>query len=432
MPAEDLTPAVDTHSHAPARAEPPKTAFPTPEAKVQPSAGAVQAAPRPIHTFVVQTSPQTASAPPMSSAAPPPRHPAPPEPDSILERDKTLDRLLRAIREAGPLEGEIPASNPEFTHLVRTSPGATSASLMPPATAPPHRRVSATPRTMEAASWAAVPQVPSPPPPPAVAEPAPTAITPRRVMPARDGSPRTTILVRCSSEISRLGVKLALTTKSMGRATTRISIQFKNWMETKAAPAMPRLGRSVWLPSIRLWSWAKTRAALTMKSMDISGAQHSTGLDDRAHATQSAPAMESMGQARPQSPMRLQRWFDPRRSSRLAKPPVVAYCWTADTPHPVKIADISSGGVHLLTDARWPRGGVLPMTLQRTDRASQAPESWIVINFMVIRLCDDGVAGAFIPSTHRLARFIASRAENCADDRALKRFVRHLAVPAGA
>ena len=165
-----------------------------------------------------------------------------------------------------------------------------------------------------------------------------------------------------------------------------------------------------------------------MESPEIAASQPPAGLDDLTHATQTAPEMGSMGRTRSRRASRLDKWFDPRRSSRLAKPPAVAYCWTVDTPHPVEIADISSGGVHLLTDARWPQGGVLSMTLQRTDRTSQTPESWIVIDFMVIRLCDDGVAGAFIPSTNGVSRIIPSRAENCADDRALKRFVKYLAV----
>src|SRR6185437_9731845 len=187
-------------------------------------------------------------------------------------------------------------------------------------------------------------------------------------------------------------------------------------------------GRGLWEISGRFESVLTAKSGQTMVSAEIARSRPPTGLDDHAYAAQSAPEVESMGRARLRPRSRLEDWFGPRRSARLAQPPAVAYCWTADTPDPIEIADISSGGVHLLTDVRWPRGGVLSMTLQRTDRTSEMPESWVVINFMVTRLCSDGVAGAFIPTTHRLAGFVHGPAENCADGRTLKRFVRHLAV----
>lgn len=503
LPAED-------RPHAPACAEPPKSHFHA-GAEVQPSARLVQraAAARATGAFLVQASRAAASMPLMPAAAAPSRHPAPPETDSNVEKDKVRDSLLRAISAteiAVRLGGEIAASNPQSRMRVQTSPQAASATLMPPPTAPLRRQASATTSMIEAAIFAAIPQVPSPPQAVVAAVSAPADIAPRLLTPAQDGAPRATILVWHNGEINRAGAKLASAMQSMGRAswrlsvrlqnrvwakaaltmestsrvTIQLSIQFKNWMGTKFAPAMERLGRSVWQLSIQFMNWVVERAGLTVKrtsrtttqlsirsknwmetkaapalshlgrsmwrlsvrlwnraeanfalisgSTNIAGSQLSTGLDDRAHAMQTAPGSESMGETKPQSPPGFKRWFDPRRSSRLAKPPVVAYCWTADTPHSIKIADISSGGVHLLTDVRWPRGGVLSMTLQRTDRTKEMPESWIVIDFIVMRLCKDGVAGAFIPSTHRLSRFIPSRAENCADDRTLKSFVRHLAA----
>ena len=370
-------------------------------------AGEIPASHSQLRRFV-QTSPESASVPLMPPPASPPRHPEPaasPEPDNIAELDKTRDRLLHAIGGtvvAGHLGGEIPASHAQLRHLVQTSPESASVPLMPVIAAPLHRPVSETSRTIEAASWAAVPQVPSPPQPVAAAESAPADTAPLPATPAQDRSPRITILARSTGEKSHLGAKVALTAKSVGRATTQLSIQFKNWMQKKAAPAVGRLGQSVW--------------------------QILTGVDDFAHAQPGAPATDGMAQSRLQPQTWIEKWCDPRRNSRLARPPVVAYCWTADTPLPVEIVDISSTGVHLVTEACWPLGGVLSMTLQRTDRTSDTPESWIVIDFRVIRLCNDGVAGAFIPSTQRRSRSIPSRAEDCADSRALKRFVSHLAV----
>lgn len=464
------TPVDGRQAHAPACTEPPRRQFPASGAEIQRAPRMVQRAPaaRSTGAFLVQNTPVASSMPLMPPPAAPSHHPMPPEPDSIVERDEARERLLRAIcatEIAGRLEGEFTASNPRSRMRVQTSPQAASAPLMPPPTALPQRRASATTsrpatasRMVGAATFAAIPQVPSPPQPVAVTAgsvPAITAAPPPA--PAQDDSPRVSILAWCNGEINRLGAKLALAAKSMGRAalqfsvgfrnravpkaalavdgTSRaaiqLSIHFKKGMETKALPAIKHLGRSFWRLSIRLWSRAEARAPLTVKSTDVAASLPSTRLDDRAPATRSAPRMESVDEPRPQSPTRLKRWFGPRRSSRLAMPPAVAYCWTADTPHPIKIADISSGGVHLLTDVRWPRGGALSMTLQRTDRTKEMPESWIVIDFIVTRYCDDGVAGAFIPSNHRLSPFIPSRADNCADERTLKHFVRQLAVPGG-
>ena len=440
---------------------------------------------------LVQTSPQAASMPLMPSAASTSRHPAPPEPDSIVERDSARERLLRAIcatEIAGRLGGEFAASNPQSRMRVQTSPQAASAPLMPPPAVLPQRRVSATTSKMvetamiEAVPFAAIPQFPSSTQPVAVVSGSPPAITaPLPPMSAQDDSTRVTILVWCKGQINRLGAKLALAAKSTSRTAIQLSVHFKNWMGTKAVPAMEHLGRSVWQLSVRsskgaearavltvkstsratihlsihfknwistkavpamehlgrsVWQLpvrnskrAEARAVLTVKSRDIAGPQPSTGLGDRVRAMQSTSVLESTDQPRPQSPTRFKMWFGPRRSPRLEKPPAVAYCWTADTPHSIKIADISTGGVHLLTDVRWPRGGAFSMTLKRTDIKNETPGSWIVIDFIVIRYCDDGVAGTFIPSTHRLSPYIPTRAENCADEWTLKRFVKHLAVP---
>ncbi len=130
--------------------------------------------------------------------------------------------------------------------------------------------------------------------------------------------------------------------------------------------------------------------------------------------------------------LRLERWFenwispDPRRSKRLMNPPLVAYHWIVDTPQALKIADISSGGLHLVIDERWPPGNIISMTLQRTDKAIGAPESWIAVDFVVVRWCPDGLAGAFIPSWPGLAYVEAGRAANCADKKTLEQFVKRL------
>ena len=131
--------------------------------------------------------------------------------------------------------------------------------------------------------------------------------------------------------------------------------------------------------------------------------------------------------------MQLQSWFnkwfgppDPRHNPRVSKPPLVAYHWIVDVPQALRIADISAGGLRLFTKDRWSEGNIVSMTLQRTDKPQGSPESWIAVDFLVMRWCKDGVAGAFIPSAPGLTGSVAGRAENAANKKTLERFVGQL------
>lgn len=128
------------------------------------------------------------------------------------------------------------------------------------------------------------------------------------------------------------------------------------------------------------------------------------------------------------------KWFDPpdprRRSARLSAPPLAAYHWTMDVPQGLKIANISSGGMCLVTHERWTDGVIVSLTLQRTDMPKGSAESWIAVDFVVTRWCEDGIAGAFIPSRPGQHDAVAGRAMNCADKKTLERFVMQLATPA--
>lgn len=127
-----------------------------------------------------------------------------------------------------------------------------------------------------------------------------------------------------------------------------------------------------------------------------------------------------------------QKWFgppDPRHSRRVAEPPLVAFHWIVDTPQALRIANISAGGLHLLTNERWSPGNIVSMTLQRTDMPKGSRESWIAVDFLVMRWCKDGMAGAFIASVPGLKNAVSGRAQNCADKRTLERFVEKLASP---
>lgn len=150
-------------------------------------------------------------------------------------------------------------------------------------------------------------------------------------------------------------------------------------------------------------------------------------------ASKVGQAMERIDRAELGVETRLLEWFgpqDPRRTPRMAAPPLVAYHWIMNAGQELKIADISAGGLYLLTDDRWSEGNIISMTLQRTDMEKGAPESWIAVDFVVTRWCDEGLAGAFIPARPGTSFAAAGRAENCADKRALERFVKRLADPA--
>lgn len=128
------------------------------------------------------------------------------------------------------------------------------------------------------------------------------------------------------------------------------------------------------------------------------------------------------------------RWFDPpdprRRSSRVAAPPLIAYHWSMDMPQGLKIGDISSSGMYLLTPERWTEGVIVSLTLQRTDMDKGLPESWIAVDFVVTRWGQDGIGGEFIPWRPGLTDAVAGRANNCADKKTLERFVAQLTAPA--
>ncbi|HEV2133305.1 MAG TPA: hypothetical protein VGR47_03505 [Terracidiphilus sp.] len=128
------------------------------------------------------------------------------------------------------------------------------------------------------------------------------------------------------------------------------------------------------------------------------------------------------------------KWFDPpdprRRNNRVAAPPLAAYHWTMDVPQGLKIADISPGGMYLITEERWTEGVIVSLTLQRTDMEKGSPDSWIAVDFVVTRWGRDGIGGEFIPRRPGLTDAVAGRASNCADKKTLERFVSQLAAPA--
>lgn len=142
---------------------------------------------------------------------------------------------------------------------------------------------------------------------------------------------------------------------------------------------------------------------------------------------------ERLDWAESQLETRFEKWFEPpdprRRSRRLPKPPVLAFYWPSHDQRACEVVDISLGGLHLITEDRWPEGSIVSLALQRTDRVKGTPDSWMAVDFRVVRLCEGSLAGAFIPSPPDLRYTAAGRAENCADRKTLNRFVQQLVPP---
>lgn len=387
---------------------------------------------------------------------------------------------VASARTAPPLAGPVvhqprPPAMPRM-RLVQDSN--TSRRLMPPATAPSLRPAPALPASAERLSITAAPRLTSPPQLAPISEPAPAATTPRASASVESAAPGVPKHTRRSADISRIAAKTAealrptaqaltqlakgsqnwlatnvpLVLKRVRRTGAQLSISLKNWAQTQAAPGVARtcragmriavslnrwagreaafgfkrIGRAGTQAAISLKHWSQSEAALAGKRRSQAGAQLSAALKP---PVESKPAQitQSVSHAKTQVATGLKTRFGPRRLPRMVEPPVVAYCWAADTPQALRIADISTGGLHLLTDVRWPLGATVPVTLQRTDRPKEAPESWIVIDFMILRWCKDGLAGTLNPPT---PYSVASGAINCADRTTLKRFVKQLAVPA--
>ena len=105
------------------------------------------------------------------------------------------------------------------------------------------------------------------------------------------------------------------------------------------------------------------------------------------------------------------RWFKseesttPRRSERRPAPGLFAYHSTdlaatdpttiAPSSKPDEIANISSTGVYLLTDERWPPGTIISLTLQRKGPPESSSERRITLPAKAVRWGKDGVGLSF-------------------------------------
>lgn len=113
----------------------------------------------------------------------------------------------------------------------------------------------------------------------------------------------------------------------------------------------------------------------------------------------SNPALEkSMTSSRPKDPLmkRLMRWLvpDQRVATRHTMPPVTAYLGLVRSSKEFKVGDVSVAGFYMLTDERWIHGTGFPVTLERTDEASQGQT--LTVYATVVRTGEDGVGFTFL------------------------------------
>ena len=400
--------------------------------------------------------------------SPSPADPLPnPSSESAPETDDIGARLLRAIEDTEiarrlgqpptPIVRRAPATfRAPSTLLVRT-PSAGSTPLMPSPAATPRRPAPVASSIAEQVLPIALPlPFPFPPPPaaapeipPALAQPTPAAspddlslsappppsrveelqrLTARAAQSAAQSAARTLhAATRLSTALWNWLVAVAAAAfVRMAQTGARLSLELGNWLRHTAVPVTVRAGRGTILLFIAFSNWLVHQAALARERRAQAVAQRSIARARRTAPKPAAAAAPAVRPAKQVSTRRFKSLFDPRQNPRLEQPPLVAWCWAADTPGALRIADISASGIHLLTEARWPRGATVPMTLQRTDCARQEPGSWIVADFMIRRWCKDGLAGSLIPPT---PYSVACGTENCADPRTLKRFVKELAMP---
>jgi hypothetical protein len=73
-----------------------------------------------------------------------------------------------------------------------------------------------------------------------------------------------------------------------------------------------------------------------------------------------------------------------------------AYRWTGSNLKEEAVRDISSTGIYLLTEKRWPIGTMVFLTLQREGPLEMNPERRIEVHTKVVRHGEDGVGVAFV------------------------------------
>lgn len=91
------------------------------------------------------------------------------------------------------------------------------------------------------------------------------------------------------------------------------------------------------------------------------------------------------------------RLLDRRTRQRLSQPPLRAYLGVVGSTAPFPVGNISNTGFYMLTSEQWHTGTCLPLRLERTDQASFAAMSRMVVQTCVVRKDTKGVGFLFLP-----------------------------------
>ena len=109
-----------------------------------------------------------------------------------------------------------------------------------------------------------------------------------------------------------------------------------------------------------------------------------------------------------------------RRTSRVARPAMVANYWDGGKSAPRTVRDVSQTGLFVLTDdVRWSPGTLVLVSLLRIEKEEDSVDSFTVVA-KVVRSEKDGMAMEFIPEKAEKGK---NTGEIHSDAKSLKRFI---------
>ena len=98
----------------------------------------------------------------------------------------------------------------------------------------------------------------------------------------------------------------------------------------------------------------------------------------------------------------LKSWFvkqsppDRRSAERVLSPWLMAYDWSGPEKKKHDIRDISTSGVYLLTQERWPQGELVSISLRRKDQPEESSAPGVPVQVKAVRWGQDGVGFSFV------------------------------------
>ena len=135
---------------------------------------------------------------------------------------------------------------------------------------------------------------------------------------------------------------------------------------------------------------------------------------------------ESGDRSRVSKISRFFRWLTTLPARRYSLPGLVAYYWTAGAPKVCSVGNISTSGMYVHANEAWLPGSTIPMTLQESGDPEAAGDGWIAVLAQVVRTGPDGFGLAFVFSESAQMFADAIPPERLANDRAVKRFLKHM------